>query len=130
MRSNPFKRENSSKKTRNSWLGLTVGLAAGVVQAATPGNALFVLDNHTSMQDYPAYLPEAFTPGYYPTPTAPAPGELGGDGSAGYNLNTGCSDPALISAMSWFDKDSPDPPRMAPSPSIRTRPGFAFLRAR
>ncbi|MCY1074541.1 hypothetical protein [Archangium lansingense] len=97
------------KKTLSSWLGLTVGLVAGVVQAATPGNALFVLDNHTSMQDYPEYLPEAFTPGYYPTPTDPAPGDLGGDGSAGYNINTGCSDPALVAAMSWFDKDSSDP---------------------
>ncbi|WP_146210091.1 hypothetical protein [Vitiosangium sp. GDMCC 1.1324] len=60
------------------------------------------------MQDFPQYLPEAFTPGYYPSPASPALGELGYDGDYGHFINTGCSDPALVSAMSWFDKNSTD----------------------
>jgi type IV pilus assembly protein PilY1 len=96
---------------------LTVGLvAAGVsgllsfpAQAQQePASVVFLVDNHESMQDYPQYLPEAFTPGYYPSPTNPARGDLGGEGSAGLAINTGCSDPALVSAMSWFDKNSTD----------------------
>ncbi|WP_375766217.1 hypothetical protein NR798_31565 [Archangium gephyra] len=71
-----------------------------------PPGVIFLVDNNESMQDYPQYLPEAFTPGFYPTPVNPRPGDLGGEGSAGLALNTGCSDPALVSAMSWFDKDS------------------------
>ncbi|HYO51203.1 hypothetical protein [Archangium sp.] len=98
-------------------LGLTVGVVvAGVsgllslpVQAQeVPASVLFLVDNNESMQDYAQYLPEAFTPGYYPTPTNPARGDLGGEGSAGLAINTGCSDPALVSAMSWFDKNSTD----------------------
>ncbi|WP_257455888.1 hypothetical protein [Archangium lipolyticum] len=100
-------------------LGLTVGLvAAGAsallpqesrAQQAPPPNIMFLLDNHESMQEYPQYLPEAFTPGYYPTPINPGPGDLGGNGLAGHAINTGCSDPALVDAMSWFNKNSPDP---------------------
>ncbi|MCY1079252.1 hypothetical protein [Archangium lansingense] len=103
---------------RNGWrrrrLGLTVGLVAagvsgllpqpGQAQAVPPG-VIFLLDNNESMQDYPQYLPEAFTPGYYPAPLNPGPGDLGGEGSAGLAVNTGCSDPALVAAMSWFDKE-------------------------
>ncbi|QRK07882.1 hypothetical protein JQX13_49275 [Archangium violaceum] len=99
-------------------LGLTLGLvmagASGLVpfesHADSPPGVMFLLDNHESMQDYPEYLPEAFTPGYEP-PATPAtrPGDRGGTGSGGLALNTGCDDPALVAAMSWFDKDSPDP---------------------
>ncbi|PTL79976.1 VWA domain-containing protein [Vitiosangium sp. GDMCC 1.1324] len=74
-----------------------------------PPNVILLLDNSESMQDFPQYLPEVFTPGYYPTPSNPAPGDLGGVGSAGMAINTGCSDPALVSAMSWFDANSSDP---------------------
>ncbi|KFA90131.1 hypothetical protein Q664_30615 [Archangium violaceum Cb vi76] len=97
---------------------MTVGVvAAGVsgllslpVQAQdVPANVVFLVDNSEAMQDYPQYLPEVFTPGYYPTPTNPARGDLGGEGSAGLAINTGCSDPALVSAMSWFDQNSTDP---------------------
>jgi len=39
-----------------------------------PPGVVFLVDNHESMQDYPQYLPEAFTPGYYPTrPSIPGP---------------------------------------------------------
>ncbi|WP_146210204.1 hypothetical protein [Vitiosangium sp. GDMCC 1.1324] len=83
--------------------------AAGRAEGGPPANVMFLVDNNASMQEYSEYLPEAFTPGYYPTPEDAAPGDLGGDGPAGYNINTGCSDPALVAAMSWFDKDSSDP---------------------
>src|SRR5688572_4942075 len=112
------RRVGFSRRLSGQRLGLTVGLvAAGVsgllslpvhAQEVPPG-VIFLVDNHESMQDYPVYLPEAFTPGYYPTPTSPKPGDLGGQGSAGLAVNTGCSDPALVSAMSWFDKNSTDP---------------------
>ena len=111
------RRVGFSSRLSGPRLGLTVGLvAAGVsgllslpVQAQqVPASVVFLVDNNESMQDYPQYLPEAFTPGYYPTPTSPKPGDLGGEGSAGLAINTGCSDPALVSAMSWFDKSSPD----------------------
>ncbi len=111
-------RRSLSKRPLGQRLGLTVGLvvagASGLsslavqAQEAPPG-VVFLLDNHKSMQEYPQYLPEAFTPGYYPTPTNPAPGTLGSEGPAGLAINTGCSDPALVAAMSWFDKYSPDP---------------------
>ncbi|HYO51202.1 hypothetical protein [Archangium sp.] len=99
-------------------MGLTVGLVvAGVVgplplpalAQEIPPNAVFLMDNSESMQDYLEYLSEAFTPGYYPTPTNPGSGDLGGEGSAGRAINTGCSDPALVQAMRWFNKDSADP---------------------
>ncbi|WP_143195793.1 hypothetical protein [Archangium sp. Cb G35] len=107
-----------SRRPLGQRLGLTVGVvAAGVsgllsppVQAQeVPPGIVFLLDNSEAMQNYPQFLPEAFTPGYYPTPTNPARGDLGGEGSAGLAINTGCSDPALVSAMSWFDKNSTDP---------------------
>ncbi|WP_257461225.1 hypothetical protein [Archangium lipolyticum] len=86
------------------------GLFPAASQAeGPPSNVMFLVDNNASMQEFSQYLPEDFTPGYYPTPEEPAPGDLGGDGPAGYNINTGCSDPALVSSMSWFDKNSPDP---------------------
>ncbi|WP_395830155.1 hypothetical protein [Archangium violaceum] len=99
-------------------LGLTLGLvaagASGLVpfasRADAPPSVMFLLDNHESMQDFPVYLPEDFTPGFEPPPTASTkPGDRGGEGSAGLALNTGCDDPALVQAMSWFDKGSPDP---------------------
>jgi hypothetical protein len=99
-------------------MGLTVGLVmAGVAAPLSlpalaqelPPNAVFLVDNSESMQDFPEYLPEAFTPGYYPTPTNPGSGDLGGEGSGGRAINTGCSDPALVKAMRWFDKSSADP---------------------
>ncbi|QRK12886.1 hypothetical protein JQX13_24350 [Archangium violaceum] len=77
---------------------------------ASPPSAMFLLGNNESMQDFPEFLPEAFTPGYEPPATSTTkPGDRGGTGSAGHALNTGCDDPALVAAMSWFDKDSADP---------------------
>jgi hypothetical protein len=73
-----------------------------------PSNVIFLLDNSESMLDFPEYLPEAFTPGFYP-PTNSTPGALGVDSEFGHFINTGCSDPALVSAMSWFDKNTSDP---------------------
>ncbi|QRK12735.1 hypothetical protein JQX13_23495 [Archangium violaceum] len=63
-------------------LGLMAAGLAGLlplpVQAQEiPPNVILLLDNSESMQDFPRYLPEAFTPGYYPRPTNPAPGDLG-----------------------------------------------------
>ncbi|OJH35895.1 hypothetical protein BON30_35335 [Cystobacter ferrugineus] len=85
-----------------------VGLMPLTSQAQPPANVLFLLDNQYSMQDFPTYLPEAFTPGYSPTTgTAGNPGY--NDPKYGHFLNTGCSDPALVQAMSWFDKHSMDP---------------------
>ncbi len=53
---------------------------------SSPPSAIFLVGSNESMQDFPQWLPEV------------------GD------TNTwGCSDPALVSAMSWFDKDSTDP---------------------
>ncbi|HEX5746380.1 MAG TPA: hypothetical protein VFZ09_09050 [Archangium sp.] len=118
MHSDLGRRVAFSRRPLGQRLGLTVGVvAAGVsgllslpVQAQeVPPGVVFLLDNSEAMQNYPQYLPEAFTPGYYPTPTNPARGDLGGEGSAGLAINTGCSDPALVSAMSWFDKASVDP---------------------
>ncbi|WNG44400.1 hypothetical protein F0U60_09970 [Archangium minus] len=77
---------------------------------ASPPSAMFLLGSNESMQDFPVYLPEAFTPGFEPPPTASTkPGDRGGEGTAGLALNTGCDDPALVAAMNWFDKDSADP---------------------
>ncbi|WP_146210191.1 hypothetical protein [Vitiosangium sp. GDMCC 1.1324] len=73
-----------------------------------PPSVIFLLDNSKSMQDFPEYLPEAFTPGYDSPPPIPLIGDHGYDGDFGHFINTGCSDPALVSAMSWFDKDSSD----------------------
>jgi hypothetical protein len=101
-------------------LGLTVGLVAagssGLVSPPShaetaPPSVIFLLDNHDSMQDFPQFLPEVNGDvGAVPNP----PGvdrsdEIGADGYAGLNVGLGCTDPALVSAMSWFDKDSPDP---------------------
>ncbi|WNG41094.1 hypothetical protein F0U61_50885 [Archangium violaceum] len=85
--------------------------AVSLAQGSPPPNIMFLLDNNRAMQEFSQYLPEAFTPGFYPTPEDPAPGDLGGDGPAGHNINTGCTDPALVAAMSWFDKDSSEPAR-------------------
>jgi hypothetical protein len=86
-----------------------VGLLPLVGQAQPPANVIFLLDNSESMQDFPIYLPEDFTPGYSPTTgtTAGYPGY--NDPAYGHFINTGCSDPALVYAMQWFDKGSPDP---------------------
>ncbi|PTL82257.1 hypothetical protein [Vitiosangium sp. GDMCC 1.1324] len=75
---------------------------------SSPPSAMFLLGNNESMMDYPQYLPEAFTPGYDPPPATPVVGDRGYDGDYGNFVNTGCSDPALTGAMSWFDKDSAD----------------------
>ncbi|OJT23141.1 hypothetical protein BO221_19910 [Archangium sp. Cb G35] len=105
-------------RTSGQRLGLTLGVVAAAASALlplasraqhAPVNIMFLLDNHESMQDFPQYLPEAFTPGYYPAPANPGLGDLGGEGPAGLATNTGCSDPALVSAMGWFDKNSPEP---------------------
>ncbi|EPX57795.1 hypothetical protein D187_004674 [Cystobacter fuscus DSM 2262] len=77
---------------------------------SSPPSAMFLLGNNESMQDFPTgqYLPEAFTPGYSPT-SGTKKGDLGfDDPDYGHFINTGCTDPALVNAMSWFDKDSPD----------------------
>jgi hypothetical protein len=90
---------------------VAVGLLplSSTAQQAPPANILFLLDNSESMQDFPVYLPEDFTPGFYPNPSNPKPGDLGGDGPAGYFINTGCTDPRLVAAMGWFDKNSSIP---------------------
>ena len=100
----------SHSKRMSSVLGL---IAAGWFPAASlaqemPPNILVLMDSSESMQDFPEYLPEAFTPGFYP-PSSSRPGDLGGDGPAGRFINTGCTDPALVAAMSWYNKDSADP---------------------
>ncbi|WNG13521.1 hypothetical protein [Cystobacter fuscus] len=86
-----------------------VGLLPLASQAQSAANVIFLLDNSESMQDFPTYLPEAFTPGYSPTTgtTVGSPGY--NDPDIGHFINTGCSDPALVAEMSWFDKDSADP---------------------
>ncbi|HZH77236.1 MAG TPA: hypothetical protein VEY88_14495 [Archangium sp.] len=53
---------------------------------SSPPNAIFVVGSNESMQDYAQFLPEV-----------------------GDTTKWGCSDPALVSAMSWFDRTSPDP---------------------
>lgn len=52
-----------------------------------PPSAIFLLGNNTSMQDFHTPLPEP----------------------ASIPHVSGCEDPALRSAMSWFDRQSPDP---------------------
>jgi type IV pilus assembly protein PilY1 len=94
-------------------LGLVAAGVSGLLPIASraqeiPSNVMFLLDNSESMLDFPRYLPESFTPGFYP-PTNSTPGALGVDSEFGHFINTGCSDPALVSAMSWFDKNSSDP---------------------
>jgi type IV pilus assembly protein PilY1 len=76
---------------------------------SSPPSAIFLVGNNESMLDFPQMLPEAFTPGYYTVPASPGPQEKRGqDGEFGYWMNTGCDDPALVSAMGWFDKSSTD----------------------
>ncbi|WP_257452114.1 pilus assembly protein [Archangium lipolyticum] len=53
---------------------------------SSPPGAIFLLGNNESMLDYVEFLPEV------------------GDTS-----KMGCSDPALVDAMKWFDRNSPDP---------------------
>ncbi|WNG13519.1 hypothetical protein [Cystobacter fuscus] len=89
----------------------TVGLMSFTSHAQAPANVVFLLDNSEAMQNFVEFLPEAATPGYYPTPEAPLPGEQGYNGPYGHFTNTGCTDPALVEAMSWFDKSSEDPAR-------------------
>ena len=93
-----------------SWMAVgAAGLLPqlGQAQDVTP-SVMFLLDNNEAMQDFPQYLPEAFTPGYSP-PANSNPGTLGYVGPEGDFTNTGCTDPALVFAMSWFDKNSADP---------------------
>ena len=110
MHSTPKWNGTLSGKSKGWVAAGTVGLLAlgGTAHAAPPA-VVFLLDNQEAMQDFPQYLPEDFTPGFYPTPSNPRPGDLGGDGPAGLFINTGCSDPALVSAMSFYDKSSSDP---------------------
>jgi type IV pilus assembly protein PilY1 len=77
---------------------------------SSPPSTFFLLGNNESMQDFPDghWLPEAFTDGYYKVPPVPAEGDAGYKGDKGYFFNTGCSDPKLVEAMKWFDKDSTD----------------------
>ncbi|WP_434385658.1 hypothetical protein [Melittangium boletus] len=92
------------------WSAWMVGLLPLVVGAQQPPpNIMFLLDNSEAMQEFPTFLPEDFTPGYYPNPPSPRPGDRGGDGPAGHFINTGCTDPKLVQAMGWFDKNSTDP---------------------
>ncbi|HEX8441576.1 hypothetical protein, partial [Archangium sp.] len=52
---------------------------------STPPSAIFLVGNNESMQEFPEFLPEV-----------------------GNTSVFGCEDPALVAAMSWFDKDSAD----------------------
>ena len=76
-------------------------------------NVMFLLDNNESMQDFPPgqELPEDFTPGFSPPLQTTQPGKYGWSGNEGDFVNTGCSDPRLLAAMAWFDKNSLDPSR-------------------
>jgi type IV pilus assembly protein PilY1 len=79
---------------------------------SSPPSAIFLLGNNESMLDFPEYLPEAFTPGYYdgqPATRLPPKIKRGLDSEFGHFTNTGCSDPALVAAMSWYDRSSADP---------------------
>jgi hypothetical protein len=119
MRSDFDTWKDLKRRSLRQRLGLTLGLVAaggsGLLplssHAETPPSVIFLLDNHESMQDFPQYLPEVNGDvGAVPNP----PGvdrsdEIGADGYAGLNVGLGCSDPALVSAMSWFDKNSSDP---------------------
>jgi type IV pilus assembly protein PilY1 len=58
-----------------------------------PANAIFLLSNYESMQEYAEYLPEV-----------------------GDTTKTGCSDPALVAAMSWVDIHGTDPKRNGATP--------------
>jgi len=53
---------------------------------SSPPSAIFLVGSNESMQDFPQWLPEV-----------------------GNTTTWGCSDPALVSAMSWFDRSSTDP---------------------
>ncbi|WP_434387193.1 hypothetical protein [Melittangium boletus] len=75
----------------------------------TPAAVMFLVGNNESMQDYPQYLPEVYDTSAPPPPPAKNPGDLGGDGVSGHMLRTGCTDPKLVEAMSWFKKDSTEP---------------------
>jgi len=41
-------------------------------------------------------------------PSTLTAGKIGANGPAGLNVGTGCTDPALVTAMNWFDKNSTD----------------------
>ncbi len=75
---------------------------------SSPPSVMFLLGNNESMLDFPEYLPEVFTPGFYPasTKTPTRNGDRGHDSIYGNFYNTGCSDPALVTAMKWFDDAS------------------------
>ena len=110
---------SSRKSSRYSLLGSALLGVVGFIPLASsaqepngegaPASVLFLLDTHRSMQEFSTWLPEAFTPGSSPG-TGAKQGDLGfNDPQYGHFLNTGCSDPALVAAMSWFDKSSTDP---------------------
>jgi hypothetical protein len=106
-----------SKSEGVSWARVCHWTAAGVLGLlslggaahAAPADIILLVDNQDAMQDFPQSLPEVFTPGYYPNPSQPQPGDRGGDGPGGHFINTGCTDPALVQAMSFYDKSSADP---------------------
>ncbi|MFY0569084.1 hypothetical protein ACN28E_35400 [Archangium lansingense] len=117
MRSDLGRRVGFSRRSSGQRLGLTVGLVAVGVSGLlplpvraqeVPSGVVFLVDNSESMQDFPQYLPEVFTPGWNPPVPNPGNGQRGQDSEFGHFINTGCTDPALVAAMSWFDKDSPD----------------------
>ncbi len=60
---------------------------------SSPPGALFLVGNTASMQDYTRFLPEV-----------------------GDTTKLGCSDPALVDAMKWFDLGSADPKRNGATP--------------
>ncbi len=95
MRIDFGRRGSFSRRTLSQRLGLAVGVAAVGVMGLqplpshaeeVPPSVIFLMDNNESMQDFPRPLPEV-----------------------GNTSVWGCSDPALVSAMSWFDKNSADP---------------------
>ncbi|MFY0564404.1 hypothetical protein ACN28E_11185 [Archangium lansingense] len=76
---------------------------------SSPPSAIFLLGNNESMLDFPEFLPEVSTPGHKPPGASPGNGQRGQDSEFGHFINTGCDDPALVAAMSWFKKGDPDP---------------------
>ncbi len=104
--------------------------------ASSPPSAIFLLGNNSPCRTSPSTCPRPSRPGLLPHPLGLVRGRAdrrrcapGWAGKEGEFTNTGCSDPALVAAMNWFDKDSPDP---AKNGSIvydtDVGPGLALLR--
>ncbi|OJH42137.1 hypothetical protein [Cystobacter ferrugineus] len=90
---------------------------------SSPPSVFFLLGTNRSMQEF-AYDPklrsylrdaagkEQTNTGYLPevfSSTHTSPGPVYNDTKRGNFVNTGCDDPELIKAMSWFEKGSSDP---------------------